>query len=488
MRETGQEGFQFQKTPQGAVLTDCYNPDGMTEIVVPTEADRLPVCGIAEHAFYHAGSKIRRITVPGTVKRIAPRAMELVFSLEELVLEEGVEELGEDFLSVTSVKELQIPASVRLIENPALLECRLLVSPENPVYLSDDHGLYQKKNSALMLLRAYMREGDISYRVGGQVTGIAETAFTGCEDLRTVYIPAGVQRIAEGAFSNARDAYGQKQGITDIVTEAGLADVNGNTETAGDREAVGSRKTAEETATPSAENAAGLFFRDGLGFYEKLPSGNTRLLRYLEPSDAALHPTGEIPKTEAVLREDVAVIAREAFLGCNLKKVVFPAAVREIHGDIFLNCPLEEAEINGETVLFPWENTFQCRQLLASFGKNGKLYDFMDYDELLAESSLNKKRLEMMCMRLRFPTDLSAEHRKLFTEKIREGMKEVIPAIAAADSMETLTLLAEEGFFTEENMEELIEAAAACENKDAMVYLMHYRQEHFTVQEFDFSL
>ncbi|MFR5702935.1 MAG: leucine-rich repeat protein [Eubacterium ramulus] len=64
------------------------------------------------------GALIETIEVPETVTEIGDGAFKMCMSLEKLILQNGVQQIGENVLLVTAVTEMYLPASVSKLSTP----------------------------------------------------------------------------------------------------------------------------------------------------------------------------------------------------------------------------------------------------------------------------------------------------------------------------------------------------------------------------------
>lgn len=435
--------------------------ESVRDLRLPSELDGYPVTAIGREAFGRFGIDIEKITVPGTIRTIAPHTFELCFSLRELILEEGVRELGREFAPDASLEEIRIPASVTSIERPDLLSCRILVDEKNPRYFGDGYGLFERKEGGgVRLLSVCATDPRESYAVPEGVTEIGERAFYGRSSLRRIEIPASVLEIEERTFSTVTDPFSEEGGLEEILVASGNP----------------------------------VWFLDGRALYGRR-TGGTVLLRHLPPAPEDMRDFSGKLKAELHMREDTEVIASDAFLGCMAGEVHIPSGNVRIHGDAFRFNPVEEIvwDGSGGAIAFPADNTYQREHLLEAFGTGGGVYDFASYDEILEKESLNPDRLRMACTRLRSSgrekfLALDAEREELLREKIFSELPDVLPELADSGRQDVEVMLEEMGFFTEDNTERLIDGLRKSGRKQMMARLMDYKEEHFGHREFDFSL
>ena len=437
MTEERDVSFRFRTEPAGAVVTQYTGDSEIVEI--PRTYRGLPVQAVGSYAFFDNGSCVRRILVPGTVKKILPHAFELCIELGELVLEEGVEELGEDCLLATDVRNLYLPSTVKKIHSPGSLPCRLLIPDSNPYFCTDGYGVYEGDE----LICVNPLDGRAEYSVCEGTKVIRMGVFDDRPDLRTVRLPVSLEYIGEGALSNVKNQYSSEEGITDVSVDA---------------------------ANP-------FFVRDRECLFRKLSDGRM-IVRWFG--------TG----STVVVSNDVKVIGREAFAGTNVEYISFPRTIREIAPDAFRGCPLREARVRdgGSGIVFPPANVYLLKDLLRGFGRGGKLYDFTGYDGKLDSWYPDTGRIEMILSRLRMPWDLSEERKEFYRNMISSRIGEVVRLIAGQARMDLLEELAASEFLDESSAEDALAVFREAGLHEMSAFLMRWKKEHLEKKEFDYSL
>ena len=276
--------FEYEDTPDGIRLVR-YLGDARV-VRLPDAIGGRPVTVLASSAFYENGMQVEKIIVPGSVKRIEDSACEFCLCLQEMMLCEGVEELGREFMVISEQMELFVPASVRRIDHPGELGIRLRIHPDNPWYFDDGFGLYRKTEDGEQFLEMVLpSDKRTSYAVLAGTTGIADGAFENQEFLEEITLPASLTFIAEGALSNMRQNFAQSDGICGIRIAAG---------------------------NPK-------YFLQEAGLYERLGAQGIKLIRYL----------GNLLMLR--LPEDTSEIGTGAFLNAKVQTVVIPAGVKRIY-------------------------------------------------------------------------------------------------------------------------------------------------------------
>lgn len=180
----------------GTKLTvDLSGTTGAEEIPVETFKDCANLAGfvfpasvteIGINAFENSG--IESIVIPGTVKTICNKAFSNCSSLSALTIEDGVETIDlEAFSNCSALKDVTVPASVKKLDS------------------------YTFKFSGLETATVYAETvGDSAFQdcgslkkviFGGGVKTIEETVFDMCDALEEVELPATLESIGKGSFS-----------------------------------------------------------------------------------------------------------------------------------------------------------------------------------------------------------------------------------------------------------------------------------------------
>ena len=169
------------------------------------------------------------VSVPASVKAIADGAFAGNTEMETLKFEgNNLETISyQAFADCTSLREVVLPDSVTSLGNGAFSNCTALtkiefgegldklglgtftgcskltniVIPEkNEAFIMDDGCLYSADKSVLYLILP-TRNKD-SYTMPSTVEDIAEYAFWGCENIKTIRLSSNLKTIPEYAFSN----------------------------------------------------------------------------------------------------------------------------------------------------------------------------------------------------------------------------------------------------------------------------------------------
>ena len=174
-------------------------PEGMTEL--------------SDYAFCNDShwwsSKLVRVTLPSTLKRIGAYAFMKCSQLEEIVLPEGLESIGENaFWNCYALRSIAFPSTLTKIGDAAFLGCESLTRVEIPITITD-------LGSSLF----FYCTGIQSVALPEGMTQIPNGIFGGCTSLAEITIPQSVQRIGHNAFERCEALTSLI--IPDNVTEIG---------------------------------------------------------------------------------------------------------------------------------------------------------------------------------------------------------------------------------------------------------------------------
>ena len=187
-------------------LKEIKLPDTVTEIgemafelCTSLEEIKLPekITEIKNYTFMNATS-LKSIVIPDEVKRIGSYSFFECRALKSVVLPEGLERLdGGAFRKCSSLEAICIPASVKAIDD-SFSSCSsvqsITVHKDNSVYVSIGNCLIERESKTLI-------QGCNTSVIpeDGSVERIDGNAFTHCEGLKSINIPASII-ITGGTF------------------------------------------------------------------------------------------------------------------------------------------------------------------------------------------------------------------------------------------------------------------------------------------------
>lgn len=291
--------------------------------------------------------------------------------------------------------------------------------------INDGYGIYETNKSGELYLKGVNSEDEREiYEIREGCAGISENALTGQHMLKCLKIPASVRFIADGSLSNGGSWAEGEKGLEEVIID------------------------------PDNEN----FYADSYGVFEKTATGR-KLLLYLEDNSAKEY--------ETFICSNITDIGSKAFLGRKIYRIRF--------------------ETNGYSYSFPRHAYFN-EELLKSFGKNGKLYDFEEYDRFLLRDHFNADRIRMICERVIQDWEITQDMKERLAAHIKENMSEVIRAAALENAAFELKKMAEAHFFNENNIDGAIDELNRTDRRELLTYLMDYKHENLKTADFDFSI
>ena len=179
---------------------DAFSQCGaLKEITLPEN-----LAAIGSRAFSSCRS-LKEVIIPSKIKTIDRELFYRCISLENVSLPPAVESIKSGaFQGCTGLKTIHLGKNVSLIENRAFVECTSLsgitVDSGNASYTVVNGLLVNKSATTLVLAPRTIT----AVTWPGTLKQISAFAFSGCNELKEVDIPAGITGIGEHAFENCR--------------------------------------------------------------------------------------------------------------------------------------------------------------------------------------------------------------------------------------------------------------------------------------------
>ena len=258
--------------------------------------------------------------------------------------------------------------------------------------------------------------------------------------------------IRPGTYGISKDAFAGQPWLEKLIIPASLECIPEGALSNGGGWASDQKGISEIRIDPENRH----FVQKGCCFCEKLPGGGLRLLRVTGKEENVAVPS------------EVTAIGKDAFFDRTVLSV-FP-------------------EGPDATIWFPKDHAFYLKKLLEGFGKNGKLYDFDEYDRFLCGDHFNPQRIKMIRERIGRGYEISAEAAERLLDNLRSHPEEVLEAAAEKGSEETLEDLAAAGFFTEDNIDWFTDQINRTDRKDLLAWMMNYKNRNYKTVEFDFTI
>lgn len=198
-----------ENTKYISVDGDLYNKDRTELVQYATGKDAASfsvpdgIESIGDGAFQK--SKLRSISIPGSVTFIGSWAFSDCSSLTDIDIPDNVTGIGGGaFYGCGGLTAIAVPGSVTYIGEKAFSCCGSLqsinVDEENTKYISVDGNLYNKGRTEL--IQYAIGKADEVFSAPSGVEYIDCYAFAGCGKLTDVSMPDGVTVIDSGAFEN----------------------------------------------------------------------------------------------------------------------------------------------------------------------------------------------------------------------------------------------------------------------------------------------
>jgi len=170
----------------GSSLTEVILPEGIEEI----GADAFNGC-----------VQLTDIDLPDSLRVVGDRAFESCEKLKDLELPEGLKTIGEDALYCTSIEEIELPDSIETIGRSALLGLKAVSLLGNDPSFDGCCQSHAPRHSGINM-PPYNNTSLESVEIGEGCNEVSEYAFSRCTNLRRVSIADTVQTICRNAFMN----------------------------------------------------------------------------------------------------------------------------------------------------------------------------------------------------------------------------------------------------------------------------------------------
>lgn len=196
--------FKYKKLLDGSVEITAYLGDEGNRIVFPEYIDEQKVTVIGE---LEPVAGITSVVVPGSIKKL-DNSFKGWTELNQLVLLDGVEEIGTSTIQDTAITQLTFPNSIKVIGEDFYVH-NALTEYKFPASLTNTAGLFRGCGVETII-------------IPGSVKTVGEGSFENCGLLTTVFIEEGVEIISKNAFKNcsALQAIAIPKSVKKIDTEA----------------------------------------------------------------------------------------------------------------------------------------------------------------------------------------------------------------------------------------------------------------------------
>lgn len=159
-------------------VTELEIADGITEI--------------GAHAF-EAHRAITHVALPQSVTKIGEKSFNYCTGMQSIELSNNLEEIGSTALSDTALTSIELPESLKKIQNGAFSGCKSLAGD-----------LKIPSNVTVIGNAAFVNDTALTgtLTIGNSVQTIGDSAFSGCKFTGKLTIPDSVISIGDNAFTN----------------------------------------------------------------------------------------------------------------------------------------------------------------------------------------------------------------------------------------------------------------------------------------------
>lgn len=363
-----------------SLATDAFQGADVSYFEFPKQLNKLG-------SFCFKYSKLRKISLPLTLKEVSPEAFSLCFNLKEAHIPEGVELIDScAFMGCTALEKLYLPSTLRRIGLGAfysLESLKELVVPEGVETIGWRACEDMKKLERVQLPNS--------------LKNMADVVFNGCSNLTEVVLPKNLKTIPYMTFNGCRE-------LNNVKWSGDLEKIGDYAFDFNDFTDLVLPSTVQEIGDRAFANTGRVSFND-IETKVLLPDG-LRKIGNLAFSYSPKLKEIEIPST-------VNTIGYGAFLACtSIVKAVLPATITAIPDKMFASTSLEtinwpdnlttigeEAFTNAklESIVFP-DNLKEIRDM--AFQNNDNLIYVMlskDFETLGLGAFEGCSRLKIVC-------------------------------------------------------------------------------------------
>ena len=126
--------------------------------------------------------------------------------------------------------------------------------------------------------------------------------------------------------------------------------------------------------------------------------------------------------------------------------------------------------------------------LLEGFESTDKTYDFSKMDRFLMNEYLSEGRVRMMVNRMLNPRDLTEETEAVFRSKIESELDYVLEMLAKEKDVDAFEGMGDLGFFTEENIDIIIDKMNTEGHKELTAWFMSFKNSNIQIKGSSFLL
>ena len=345
--------FKYRLIYDGQKATITAYTGDETKISIPEQIDGKIVTEIDNHAFRNCSS-LKNIEIPASVTAIQANAFEYCSSLTEIEIPEKVSVIGESaFRGCNSLEKISVAkdnkkydsredcnAIIETADNKLIVGCNNTKIPDDITEIGDS---------------AFRGSGVENIEIPSSVIKIGDHAFSVCKNLKSIKIPSGVKEIPEYAFRGC------------ISLE--------NIELPSEITYIGDYAFRNCSSLKSIDIPAKV---NHMGYYNEVFYGCSSLERISvseenekydsrEDCNAIIDTTNNeliVGCKTTKIPESVCTIAENAFNGSGIERIKIPSGVTEIKMGAFSEChELKNIDISSGVTKIERDTFMNCNKL-----------------------------------------------------------------------------------------------------------------------------
>ncbi|MGC7169753.1 leucine-rich repeat protein [Metamycoplasma hominis] len=316
-----------------------------------------------------------KVVIPTWIKKIGDVAFNRCENIKEVILNEGLEKIGDGAFWNTHIESITIPSSVKEIEECALPTWNIssiLIDSNNKNFEIKDNFFIDKNNKKIL---GYLDKKTSKVTIPNNVKEIGDCAFSGCRNLKEVILNEGLEKIGAWAFEDTKiesitipssikeigdNAFYGCKNLKEIILNEGLEKIGYEAFRDTNIDSItipSSVKEIGEGALSNSNISSILINSNNKNFEIKdnffIDKNNKKILAYLDKKT-----------TKVTIPNNVKEIGDSAFLGCkNLKEVILNEGLERIGAEAFQNLPIELVYIPSSVKEIEYSSFSNCKNL-----------------------------------------------------------------------------------------------------------------------------
>ena len=121
-------------------------------------------------------------------------------------------------------------------------------------------------------------------------------------------------------------------------------------------------------------------------------------------------------------------------------------------------------------------------------GQQKTVFDFVKYDGLFSAITEPRDKILVATDRLKSAIQLAPLYRDAYLSYLQRNAEQAVRIVVEFDDLAGLTVLAELGVFTGENIDQVVELANTSKKPEIVGYLMNYKSRSIGFTETDYEL